>query len=59
MRDRVSLSGIADRPVATQKVLVRYSSGGWNATGLMPPELPALPAAFAGIPVDRPRQVRD
>ncbi len=30
-----------------------YSPGGWSAQGPTPPELPALPAAFADIPVER------
>ena len=36
-----------------------YSPGGWSASGPTPPELPALPTAFADIPVDRLEQVRD
>ena len=35
-----------------------YSPPGWGANGPMPAELPALPAAFADIPVDRLEQVR-
>jgi dienelactone hydrolase len=35
-----------------------YSPPGWSATGPTPPELPALPAAFADIPVERLEQAR-
>ena len=36
-----------------------YSPAAWGAAGPQPPELPALPAAFADIPVDRLQQARD
>ncbi len=36
-----------------------YSPGGYSANGATPAELPALPAAFADIPVDRLQQARD
>lgn len=35
-----------------------YSPGGWGANGPTPPELPALPAAFADIPIERLEQAR-
>lgn len=36
-----------------------YSPPGWGANGPTPAELPALPAAFADIPVERLQQARD
>ncbi len=36
-----------------------YSPPGWSPSGPTPPELPALPQAFAEIPVDRLQQARD
>ena len=35
-----------------------YSPGGYSAKGPTPPELPALPVAFADIPVERLEQAR-
>jgi dienelactone hydrolase len=36
-----------------------YSPGGWSASGPTPPELPALPQAFADIPIERLEQARE
>jgi dienelactone hydrolase len=36
-----------------------YSPGGWSPSGPTPPELPALPPAFADIPLERLETARD
>ncbi len=36
-----------------------YSPSGWGASGPTPPELPALPPAFADIPLERLEQARE
>ena len=39
--------------------LTYYSPAGWSAQGPTPPELPALPAAFVDIPVERLEAARE